>query len=132
MNEQNLQNCCQLHESIQVIYVVDGYEAQLWTKDDNALSHACFGKTIQEALEALDAILQGKTLENIRGKKKRHWKSICVWAPNIHEVKQKISQLDPKAEFDPEENPITFWVLTALKPREIRMIPYVQDAKYSI
>lgn len=64
---QNLDRLCQLHESIEIIYVVDGYSATLIVGDDGWPFVERTGPTIQEALVNLDAALEGVSLDFIRG-----------------------------------------------------------------
>ena len=56
----------QLHEGIEIIYVVDGYEARLYTHDGYKLVASANGNSILEALKVLEQFLEGKTLEEIR------------------------------------------------------------------
>lgn len=63
----NLDECCQLHEAIRLIYVVDGFQASLETDDGDRDVATARGESIEAALSALDSALEGKTLENVRG-----------------------------------------------------------------
>lgn len=63
---QNIENCCQLHEEIRIIYIVDGYDVVLSTMDGQREYANAQGPSILEALAKLNVMLQGKTLENVR------------------------------------------------------------------
>lgn len=67
---ENLERCCQLHEHVEIIYVVDGYQASLETENfpEVPLIKA-HGTSFVEALIALDKALEGKTLEQVRRNK---------------------------------------------------------------
>lgn len=50
INLDDLENFLQLHENINIIYLVDGYRATLYTKDGNAEVTSAEGTNIIEAL----------------------------------------------------------------------------------
>jgi len=43
-------------------------------------------------------------------------------------VRQEIMRLDPDAAFDPQQNPVTFWVTTSLALDEVAALDGVDDA----
>lgn len=63
-----LDELCQLHEEIRVIYVVDGYLAQLFTAEGDRLATKAYGESVTEALGNLETILteRGVTLKDVR------------------------------------------------------------------
>lgn len=59
--------CCQLHERIEIHYYMDRYEAQLFTADyDGRKVVVGVGDTISQALQNLDDQLEFLTLPQIR------------------------------------------------------------------
>lgn len=60
----NLDRLTQLHEEINIYYAVDGYHAQLISKNRDVAEET--GATIQEALDKLNKRLHNSTLEGIR------------------------------------------------------------------
>jgi len=50
-----------LHEGVELIYVVDGYEASLTTHDGATVKASAWGETIMDALVALGRTLLGGT-----------------------------------------------------------------------
>jgi hypothetical protein len=62
-----LDDAVQLHEVIRIIYVVDGYEATLYTHDESTPVCGCKGDTIDEAIDKLKAkVSKFKSLQDIR------------------------------------------------------------------
>lgn len=63
-----LDELCQLHEQIRVIYVVDGYLAQLFTAEGDRLAVQAYGESVTEAISNLETILteRGVTLKDVR------------------------------------------------------------------
>lgn len=59
---KNLENKLGLHQRVEIIYVVDGYQASLVHESEITLAEA-FGNTVQEAIRELDKQLRPK-LEN--------------------------------------------------------------------
>jgi hypothetical protein len=47
-----------LHEHVEVIYVVDGYEAVLFVHDGSLEKLRAFGSTVYEALDNLDSLIE--------------------------------------------------------------------------
>jgi hypothetical protein len=66
MSLENLEECMQLHEHVEIHYYVDHYEVQLWRHDGNNIVMVGRGPTIIEALCMLEKGLTGWTLEKIR------------------------------------------------------------------
>lgn len=62
----NIDRCCQLHESVDIIYIVDGYEARLNVDDGQRIAYHASGENVFQALTALDLLLAGKTLDEVR------------------------------------------------------------------
>lgn len=54
---EGLERFVQLHQSVEIIYVVDGYEAHYLVADGEHLEREAQGETIQEALQKLLASL---------------------------------------------------------------------------
>ena len=66
---ESIETLLQLHEQIEIIYVVDGYEAKLATSDGDISVHAAHGKTVAEALERLNSeISHFKNVDDMRKK----------------------------------------------------------------
>jgi len=63
---ENLDNCVQLHEEIEVTYLVDHYCAKLLSWDDSAVMLEGCGPTIHDALVALDRQCEGRDWQDIR------------------------------------------------------------------
>lgn len=63
---KNIENCCQLHETVEVHYRVDCYSAQLWTGDGSRMVAVALGKTVLAALVSLDEVLEGWDLTRVR------------------------------------------------------------------
>jgi len=61
---QNIERCCQLHETVEIVYVVDGYEARFLTGEKLVVEVR--GPTVEEALRELDRCLAHVTLEEVR------------------------------------------------------------------
>lgn len=57
----------QLHEHVEVYYVVDEYVAQLWTGDGGREVMRGEGVTFYAALVMLNEKLEGWTLDRVRG-----------------------------------------------------------------
>ena len=53
-NFENLGYRVGLHEEVTIIYVVDGFEALLYTSEGDHLVKTCKGRTVSEALANLD------------------------------------------------------------------------------
>lgn len=64
----NIDNLLQLHEDIQIIYVVDGYEALFLNQNGMRGVRTCKAKSVREAFEGLCEIMEQdfKTLEDVR------------------------------------------------------------------
>ena len=63
----NIEKCCQLHEDVQIIYVVDGYQASLLASDGRLVfMEGKVGETILAALQNLDSQLSEVNHEDIR------------------------------------------------------------------
>lgn len=64
----NLANCCELKEKIEVVYVVDGFRASLWTTADGLEREvsAAYGDTIERALGNLNSRLAGLNVDWVR------------------------------------------------------------------
>ena len=62
----NIEACCQLHETVEVHYWVDCYSAQLWTGDGGRMVLEAIGKSVLEALVALNEALEGWDLDRVR------------------------------------------------------------------
>lgn len=62
----NIERCCQLHERVELLYVVDGYDAVLSTKDGDVEVLRSHGETIDGALDNLDLALINLSLEDVR------------------------------------------------------------------
>lgn len=69
MPYSNLHQVVQLHEGIEIYYVVDGYMATLTTQDGDRVVAKVYGETIEAALQLLDTSLEGKTLAQVRAMK---------------------------------------------------------------
>ena len=65
----NIARCLGLHQSIDIIYVVDGYDAIMWDCDGAFNVAEGHGDDVQSAMDALDTALAGADL---RG---RLWRS---------------------------------------------------------
>jgi hypothetical protein len=66
-----LDDLVQLHERISIIYVVDGYSAELITETDDGdlIIREVVSDTVENALAALELALSGLTLEDIRSRR---------------------------------------------------------------
>lgn len=63
----NLAICVQLHEHVEIIYVVDGYEAAIYTGDHPGRKVLeARGDCITSALAELNKLCAGKTWQDIR------------------------------------------------------------------
>lgn len=63
----NLDNCVQLHERIEIHYYVSHYEAQLYTWDySGPMVLKADGNTIAEALTNLNKLCEGHDCRSIR------------------------------------------------------------------
>lgn len=63
----NIENCCQLHERVEIHYYVDHYAANLVLDTDDGVVFTGHGPTVAAAMAALELELEGKTLDDIRG-----------------------------------------------------------------
>lgn len=62
-----LDDAVQLHEAIRIIYAVDGYHAELWTRDEGRIVALASGATIVDAIAALEKEIEHvETLKQIR------------------------------------------------------------------
>ncbi len=62
-----LDDAVQSHEAIRIIYVVDGYHAELWTRDEARLVALASGVTIVDAIAALEQEIEHvETLKHLR------------------------------------------------------------------
>ena len=71
MRWPNIDRCLGLHQSVDVIYVVDGYDALLWEDDGNFTIAEGHGDDVESAMNALDAALSdwerdGRSVVRIR------------------------------------------------------------------
>lgn len=57
MRWPNIDRCLGLHQSVDVIYVVDGYDAVLWDDDGSVTVADGHGADVEAAMNALDAAL---------------------------------------------------------------------------
>lgn len=64
-----LEELCQLHEEIRIVYVVDGYSAELWTHDGDTLVMTAKADSIAEALQLLEFECGEMTLVDVRAAK---------------------------------------------------------------
>ena len=62
----HLERCCQLHESIEIFYIVCAYQARLLTQDGAKIIFKAEGRTIQEALELLNTMCESYRVADIR------------------------------------------------------------------
>ena len=62
----NIERCCQLHEEVELLYVVDGYEAMLRTADGDRIVAQGHGSDVVAALGSLERCLEGKALKDVR------------------------------------------------------------------
>lgn len=53
----NIARCLGLHQNIDIIYVVDGYEAIMWDCDGNVRVAEGHGEDVKAAMDALDTAL---------------------------------------------------------------------------
>lgn len=60
----NIERCCQLHETIEIVYVVDGYVVRLLSSDHSVAEVR--RPTLEEAMKHLDWCLTDITLEQVR------------------------------------------------------------------
>ncbi len=66
-NFDNTEHCLQLHERVEIIYVVDGWEASLWTNDNPGRKVLeAKGESIFEALARLERLCDGKMWLDVR------------------------------------------------------------------
>lgn len=62
----SLEQYVQLHEVIEIHYMVSHYEAQYYVQDGSKCLFEAEGKTIQEALDMLYELLKPFTLQQLR------------------------------------------------------------------
>lgn len=67
----NMDSAIQLHESVEVIYVVDGYQATFFTGDGDVEVCEAHGRTVLGAMNNLDAKLLGWSRDEFY-KRRRH------------------------------------------------------------
>jgi hypothetical protein len=60
----NIERCCQLHETVEIVYAVDHYAVRLLTSDKVVLEAK--GPTVEEAMRHLDWCLTDITLDQVR------------------------------------------------------------------
>ena len=75
MTLENIERCCQLHESVELTYVVDGYVATLTTHDGYRPVLRVRGDSALGALVRLDARLKTETLASVRAKLEEKWRT---------------------------------------------------------
>lgn len=66
MKFDNIDRCLQLHESVEIISVVDSYEAQFTVQDGDYTVLTGVGVSVSAALEDLDRKLASHTIESVR------------------------------------------------------------------
>ena len=70
----DIEGALQLHESLRVWYAVDGYFADLETKDGATVAISCKGETPEEAMELLKIeLLKVADLQALRIMRARYW-----------------------------------------------------------
>ena len=64
----NISNCCEKMESIEVVYCDYGFRASLWTTADGYAKQVsvAYGDTIQSAIEKLNDRLAGLNVDWVR------------------------------------------------------------------
>lgn len=63
----NIEQCCQLHERVEIHYYVDHYEAQLWTGNGEGRKVVVGnGESIEDAMKNLDEQCNFLTLAQVR------------------------------------------------------------------
>lgn len=67
---ENIELSLQLHERIEIIYVVDGYQVQFYTQDGSELVYEVHGETLQQAMEKL-----AREKLNHRFDRKKYWEN---------------------------------------------------------
>lgn len=63
---RNIDRCCQLHERIEILYVVTGWQIQLLTQDGAYIAIELEGETVQDAIDKLEKALESHTLQTVR------------------------------------------------------------------
>jgi hypothetical protein len=51
---QHIQDTVQLHESLEIIYVVDGWQVTLFEEDGQREVAKCWGETLAQAMMSMD------------------------------------------------------------------------------
>lgn len=74
---ETLDNYCQLHERIDILYVVDGWEARYSIADGDVFVISAMGESIMQAMFNLDILLAAKSREDWKKQATRnHHRSI--------------------------------------------------------
>ncbi len=64
---EHLERCCQLHEHIEIVYVVDGYCVELYTENfPDKVVISARGDSIPEALGNLNTVLSKSNQYDVR------------------------------------------------------------------